>query len=225
MPYTSAELVSLACQIAKCPGFTSQVGKMLNIMLADLAQVYDFDTERETTTLTIGPLYSYYNLPADHLRTREVFYTLNGIPEFLVQFPLEQFDALPVPAGSNNYPEQFAVQVEATPNRMLFWPLPPFSLDITVRYQPQPADIVSPETSNTVPWFPNQKILLERLSSMAMMLSDDSRMTGTAKMSDNNLSKFLTMKDDKGGYAQQVKLDPRTFRTKSNLKPTKLTGW
>lgn len=226
MPLNCSQLIALACQTAKCPGYTSQAGQLLNVILADLAQLYDFDFERETTTLNIGPGSASYNLPANHLRTREVFYSVNGTIFYLNQIPLEEYDQLFQGPGINNYPGQFAIQIEASPHLIYFWPPPVIPLSVTIRYQPQPTDIFLPESNTAVPWFPNQDVLLKRLTAELMALTDDTRMDRFNKRADERLSKFLVMDDDKEGYAQRVKLDRRYFRGQSsNLKPTKQTGW
>jgi hypothetical protein len=43
---TSAQLVTLSTQIARAPGYTSQAGQLLNAILSDLAQTYDFALAR-----------------------------------------------------------------------------------------------------------------------------------------------------------------------------------
>src|SRR5690242_13656157 len=100
MPLTAAQIVTQATQNAKVPGYASQAGQLLNLVLQDLCQTYDFDLARKTIILqigtatpnTIGP----YSLPADYLRVRynEAFYLISGVPYTLIQIPLEEYDRL-----------------------------------------------------------------------------------------------------------------------------------
>lgn len=225
MPYSSSQLISLACQITKTPGYLTQAGMFLNTILADYCQtVADLDTIRQTTTIDIGATGAAYPLPANHLRTREVFYLVDGEPFYLNQIPLEEYDQLFVGPGVDNYPQSFAIQVETSPHTILFWPPPAISLSVTVRFQPQMTDITSPESSTVIPWFQNQRILLRDLCTDLMMLGDD-----TARKQDFTLDvekrmrKYLIMDDDKEGYAQTVKLDRRRFRPRDNFPPSKLS--
>ena len=39
------------------------------------------------------------------------------------------------------------------------------------------------------------------------------------------MSKYLEMDDDKEGFSQTVKLDPRAFRSNLNLPPSKKLGF
>lgn len=224
MALTAAQIVALSCQVCRVPGMTAQAGQFLNMVLQNLAQVYDFDFERKTNaSLSILASSASYSLPSDHLRTREVFYSINGTIFYLTQWPLEEYDQLFQGPGISNYPDRYAIQVETTPHTILFYPPPAQPLTVTVRYQPTPDDITMPETSSVIPWFPNQQILLKELNAMVSMLSDDERSIDFEKRAEKSLSKFLVNSDDKEGYAQQVQLDRRTYRVRDNAKPTKQT--
>src|SRR5258708_19399182 len=83
---TAAQIVNLANQIAKTPGFTALAGQKLNAILQELCMTYDFEVARATTTYVLnvsnspgtglgsGP----YLLPANYLRTQmgKQFYTV-----------------------------------------------------------------------------------------------------------------------------------------------------
>ena len=232
MPYTSSQLISLACQITKQPGFISQAGQFLNMILEDYCQtIEDQDTIRQTTTINIGGTVSpgggmgaSYALPANHLRTREVFYLVNGEPFYLNQIPLSDYDQLFVGPGVDNYPQSFAIQVETSPHTIWFWPPPAIPLAVTVRYQPLLGAIPNPETSSVVPWFPNQRILLRELCVDMLMLGDDTaRKQDLQRDIEKKMSAYLIMDDDKEGYARTVKLDRRMFRPRDNYPPSKLS--
>lgn len=231
--YTASQLVSLACQITKQLGFTTQCGQFMNMILADYAQTLeDLDSIRQTTTINIGGTVSSgnggagaaYPLPANHLRTREVFYLVNGEPFYLNQIPLEDYDQLFVGPGVDNYPQSYAVQVETTPHTLLFWPPPAIALAVTVRYQPQLGDIPNPESSTIIPWFANQRILLRDMCVDMLMMGDDTlRKQDLTKDVEDRMRKYLIMDDDKEGYARTVKLDRRMFRPRDNYPPSKLS--
>lgn len=229
MPYTSAQLCNRACFIAKAPGFLIQAGQYLNMILEDLCQTYDFDFIRETLTLPVSPLPangaanlpSGYALATDHLRTREVFYYVSGEPFYLTQMPIEEYDQLYNGPGISNYPENYAVRTETDPYTIYFYQPPQIPLTMFVRYQPQMADILNPETSTSIPWFINQRYLLKKLAADLMGETDDGRAPKWQAEAEGMLEKFLIMKDDKENYAQTIKLDRRVFKGGGSLRATK----
>jgi hypothetical protein len=232
---TAAQIVTLSCQIAKTPGFTSQAGQLLNSILSDLSQTYDFDVARGTTIITLtsgangtdtgsGP----YTLPADYLRARynEVFFTNLGVKYVLISIELAQYDAAVQTAGFQNFPVYFATDMSQSPPVMYVWPPSSGTFPLTVRYQRQMPDIATPETSSTVPWFPNQDYLRQKVATGLMEIANDDRLPAFTKLSDDTLTAYLKLKDDPEGHAQQVQLDRRQFRPGfSNLPVTKLVGW
>ena len=224
MAYTSAQIVAMACQIAKVPGYTSMGGQLLNMILADLCQRYDFDFIRTVTTVNLNsgnPPLTGYAMPSNYLRAREVFYYISGVPTFMNQEPLSDYDASFAGPGFQNYPTTFATDVGQNPVLMYFWPTPSVSIPVTVRYQPQMADITTPESSTVVPWFPNQVYLIKRLAGELMMISDDTRAMEFKKDAADVLRLFLEMDDDKEGYARQVLLDKRMFPGQGSNRVTK----
>lgn len=233
MPLTAAQIVTQACQNAKVPGFTSQAGQLLNLVLQDLCQNYDFDIARSSTLINVGtngsnPLQGPYSLPSDYLRTRYngAFYQINGVPYTLINIPLEEYDRLVQQAGINNYPEMFATDMGQSPPVMYFWPPPSGVFPTTVRYQRQMPDITTPETSSAVPWFPNQEYLIAALSAKLCAISDDERMVSFENIAMAKLEQYLKLKDDKEGYAQRVRLDRRQFAGQFKTLPnTKTIGW
>lgn len=247
MPLTCAQIVTLSCQIAKCPGYTAQAGQMLNAILRELAEDYDFDIMKVTnftvvtgTTLVnngAGP----YNLPENYLRAspEEVNYIFNGEPYVLVQFDMPRWRALFQGPGIQDLPRQFAtdfstVQTLGNPQAYL-WPPPNGAYNILWPYFMQHADIATPETSVTVPWMPSTTYLYTRLAGELMKITDDDRTEqylgdGTDKkrgLAADILEKYLISKDDKEGYAQQVKLDRNAFKNPNwnSLQNTKQIGW
>jgi hypothetical protein len=232
---TSAQLVTDSCSICKCPGFAAQAGRFLNTMLSDLAQCYNFPSARQTNVFTIGPnagtgyntQFYPLNLPANvtYLRTAEVFYNVSGTIFFLDQIPIEDYDKLFQGTGISNYPYWYTVNTEFSPPQMAFYPPPNLSLAVTIRTQYQPNDIVTPETATAVPWFPDQRYIKTQLCADLMQLTSDTRKKQFDADAMAMLTAYTKMVDDKMNYAQQVKLDRRMFRSVSDLKPTKTTGF
>jgi hypothetical protein len=118
---TASQLVSLATQIAKGPGFITQAGQNLNSILSDLCQDYDLDAAKKTynfqtnpATAPIGNLNVQlasgpFLLPVDYLRTKinDVLYFPSGLANFplrLTPIDLGEFDGLVQQAGFQNFP-------------------------------------------------------------------------------------------------------------------------
>ena len=94
-------------------------------------------------------------------------------------------------------------------------------------------DITMPETSATVPWFPNTNYLVRRLAGEMMMLTDDDRAPAYLSAEEEQfpngagviLRRYLTMQDDPEGRVKRVHLDRRFFKGPTQLKNTKIVGW
>ena len=220
MALTSAQIITRACTIAKVPGYTVQAGQYLNMILASLNQIYDFDYIKKTQLISLTNV-AGYALNADHLRTKEVFYNVNGSIFYLYQIPIETYHALFIGPGVSNYPNRYAVDVSTTPYTLLFYPPPSITQTVTVNYFPAIADIVSPETSATVPWFLNQEYLILKVASALMLETDDSRAAQFDAKAEMLLSKVLTMDDDKEGFSQSITLDRGRFKPGDNLRNNK----
>lgn len=228
MPLNCAQLVLYACQIAKCPGFTSQAGDLLQMNLDQLARAHDWDILKKVETLAVnasGTNLTPYAVAADYLRTKEVFYTVDGVVFYLQQLPLEQFDQLFQGTGVSNYPQNFAIDIGTTPANMYFYPPPAFALSVTHRYYHLPAAVPNIASSSTVPWFPETRYLLSALAADLMMLTDDERRPQFLAEAEALLDKYIPLSDDDEGFARQVTLDGRRFNMGSNgVAPTKQTG-
>lgn len=200
MPQTAAEIVTLACQIAKCPGFVTQGQQLLNRFLETLAQDYDCPSAAYTFyNFTIGvnagtgpgqPTGSWYllELPssatpvlsgAKWLRTHSVFYNVSGTIFYLVQIPLSDYDALFQGQGISNYPYWYSVDTTGAPvlatSQMAFYPPPQQQLQVTIRNQYQPNDIAADAFGTTTPWFPQQDILIDGTAMGLMRITGDKR--------------------------------------------------
>lgn len=241
MPLTAAQICTRAAQIARVPGFLTQAGDSLNVVLQELCQDYDFALARKTYQFNFntGQLNSsgqaFQDFPADFLRAirNECFYYISGVPYPMIPLDLSEFDMLVQQSGVQNFPVFFYVSMSDTPPRAFFWMPPSGAYAVTVKYFAQMPDIATPSTSAMVPWFPNQNYLITRVAGELMKDSDDER--ATAYLSDQDqhpggagtiLRKYLQMKDNKGDRAQTVELDRRRFgRSFDRLRNTKQIGW
>lgn len=245
MPLTSAQIISLANQQAKCPSFTSQAGQKLNTILEELCRTYDlaqskklfnftFNTGPPSTNSGTGP----YLLPADYLRTQngKQFYIYNGQPYFMTRIEQWEYDALIQQPGFADFPRDFYVDMSTSPPSEYVWPPPSIAVPVTVRYFSLMPDIATPETSATIPWFTYQNYLITRLTGEMMAITDDTRAADF--LTDNEqrnpqgagvlLRRYLEMKDDPEGRAKTVELDRRRFGRAlawQNLPNTKSIGW
>lgn len=114
MPLNSTQIITLACQIAKCPGFTAQAGELLNSILSELCQTYDFDAARGPPYIfTFNGLSGPYPLPADYLRMRKgkSFYMYNGQPYFMNYIELEEYEGLVQQLGFHDFPRNITVDM------------------------------------------------------------------------------------------------------------------
>lgn len=255
MPLTAAQICALSRQDARCPGFTSQSGQLLNMILSDLCQNYDFDVTKQTFQFNFnGALINsngqaYQNLPANYLRgiRNESFYIISGVPYPMIPCDLEEFDMLVEQAGLANFPVFYATDMSlsgvvnsptgvggAAVPVMLIWQVPSGAYPVTVRYYSQMPDIATPETSAVVPWFPNGAYLRTELSGRLMQLTDDERADAFLSADEDRhpqgagvlLRRFLIMKDDRGTRTRTVQLDRRKFGSAyDRLRSTKTIGW
>lgn len=252
MPLQAQQILALARQDARCPGFTQQSGQILNAVLSDLCQTYDFEHAKKTLQFTLPTTslnangQAFFNLPTDYLRTAgryENFYTIQGVPYPMIHCDQEEFDMLVQQSNVSNFPVFFATDVSgsgATNNGtlgvpvMMFWQIPSGAFPATLRYFSQMPDITTPETSTTIPWFPNQTYLRRRIAGELMMLVDDDRAADYLSADEDAhpngagvmLRHYLQMHGDKTDRAKTVTLDRRRFGTSfDRLRNTKKIGW
>ena len=248
MPLTSAQIVTLACQTAKCPGFTSQAGQFLNATLQDLCQDYDLDAALGSNVFSFnsaaGSGSGPYALPADYLRTQvidgkdEFFYTINGVPYPLIQVTKAEYDWLVQTPGFQSYPYNYATDLSTQATlgfpQLFVWPPASGSYPCVQRYYRLMPDIATPESSAVVPWFLNTDILLTSVAGRLMGLTGDSRYT--EYMSEDferyptswkaKLNAYLKNVKDREGAVKTVGKDRRRWgRPFDQLKNTKNVGW
>lgn len=133
---TSQQIVTRACKIARAPKFLEDGGDILNQILGELCQTYDFDIARGVVNFLfnlqyggddynsdydsdfgpplVGGLNSGpYALPSDWLRSRrdDVFYTIDGVKYVMINVDMSEFDSLVQQAGLMSYPQNYTVDL------------------------------------------------------------------------------------------------------------------
>jgi len=241
MPLTANQIITQACQNANVPGFTAQAQNLLNMILAELAQDYDFVVAMGTYRFNLptnqiqygGGTVSSTTFPADYLRAKknECLYFISGVPYTLIPVDLDEFDRLVATPGLQNFPTVFATDMSQVPPVAYFWMPPSGSFPALFRYQramPDMADFTQ------VPWFPQQNYLLTRLTGELCKITDDERHTALLSYDEDGapggagsvLRRFLRMKEDEENRTKTVQLDRRRFGTAfDRLRNTKQIGW
>ena len=255
MPLSASQIVALALQTAKTPGFTAQAGQLLNVILAELCDSYDFDVAKVTFNFNFNPGLltpignlniqagnGPYPLPANYLRAKEgdVMWFLQGVPYPMIPVDLDEFDVMVEQAGLQSYPYLWATDTSQSPPVAYVWPPASGAFPVMVRYYAKMPDIGAggaavngfnpggdpPEISRTIPWFPNQSYLIDKLTARVMKIADDERGRAMEADADKSLALYLTLKDDSANRSKRIKLDKRRFgRDISRLPSTKIVGW
>jgi len=243
MPLQAQQIVSYACSVAKAPAYTTQAGDFLNLILQELCS-YDLDVIRSVYNFTFnssaGNNQGPYTLPTNWLRSNrgDVLYTILGVPYIMIPIQLSEFDALVEQAGLNAYPVNYAIDTSpiATQGHPQMWVWPPAagSYPVTARYFSQMADISTPASSSTIPWFPDQAYLLRRLTGEVMTLTGDDRAPSWLGGEDPQsgflgagalLDRYLKTQGESDAV-KTVSLDRRRFgSTYLGLPNTKTIGW
>jgi hypothetical protein len=232
MAFTAAQIVALACNEAKCPGFVTQGGNYLNLTLKDLWLHRDLKVNRKTQTLTVSTgTFGPFALESDYMRTYDLFYLQNNLPYFLKPAAQEMFDQQFKDPAVGNYPYMYATDLSdaaqaafSTAGTIYIYPVTSASLSLTHRYMQQRADITTPETSSVVPWFADQDYLIKATAYRLMGITDDERQAKYMTDCEAMLRTHLIMAaDDEQQIVRAVKLDPWRFRTNRSYKPTKIT--
>ena len=229
---TAQQIVNRACAIAKCPGFVTQGGIYLNMALEDLWLHRDLKINRVTEFITVqannfGP----FTLPLNYLRTYDLFFEQNNLPYFLNPISTEEYDQEFKDPSIANYPYEFMTiltdettsQANNSAGTLFIYPQSSGAITLTHRYMVKQPDIVTPETSSVIPWFPDQEYLIRKTAAYLMDETDDTRMDRFNAMCDQMLRTHIIMEGDEQQVVKSVRLDPRRFHTNRTLKPTKIT--
>lgn len=231
------QVIILACQIAKCPGFTSQAGEFYNNVLEDLYLKRDLKMLRATGTINIqGGTNGPFTLESDYERTYDLFYqipmssTTGGLPVFLNPIGMDRFDSEFKSPSLSNYPVEFAtdlsIQAQAASGSsgyLYVYPQSSGLITLTHRYMQKQPSITTPELSTAFPWFPSTDYLVRATAARLMELTDDDRMTTFYAMADKMLLPYLIQEGDEQQVVKEIKLDPMRFRFSRSLKKTKVT--
>lgn len=248
MALTAAQIVALAVQEAKVPGFLAQAGQFLNATLQDLCMNYDLDPclvlfnfqFNSATGQGSGP----YLLPLNYLRTQVIdgkdnfFYIIDGVPYPLIQVTFAEYNWLVQTPGFQSYPYNYATNLPMTPGQgqgsLYVWPPASGGYNAFLYYYALMPDIATPEISSVVPWFPNTQYLIRSVAGRLMGISNDNRQA--AYLGDDPkefplgagtiLNAYLKNAKDREGAAKTVGLDRRRWgRPFDRLKNTKQIGW
>lgn len=253
MALQAQQICALAQADAKCPNYGVSAGELLNVILQELCQTYQLDYNRGTTTFNFNPalvgastLYPNvqpgagpYALPTDFLRMWDDIdntWYLNGVPYPMIPCDISEYDNFVQQSNVQGYPyiaatdvSELAVATYGAP-QLLVWPPASGAYQCMIRYVRQMPDISSPQSSSTVPWFPNSQYLRTRLAGELMKITNDDRWE--AFLGDGPagaqgiLDRFLKLTGDNSNRATSVKLDRRQFHTQwSRLPNTKQVGW
>ena len=226
------QIVSLACGIAKCPGFTVQGGLFLNLTLEDLWLHRDLKVNRKTVQIPVqannnGP----FPLAADYQRTYDLFFQQNNLPYFLHPISTEEYDQEFKDPSIANYPYEFMTLLydaqtaitNGSAGQLFIYPQSSGQISLTHRYMQERPAMVSPEISSEIPWFEDQDYLVKATAGRLMDLTDDSRRESFLAQCEGMLRIHLIMEGDEQAVVKSVRLDPRRFHTNRTLKPTKIT--
>lgn len=205
---------------------TSQIGQTLNTVLVSLALQQDLDLVRRQATinLTTGASPSSYALPANYLRARRFYYYVNGNPFEMINKDLEDLLLQYQDASVVDYPYWFATDTNTANNLIYVYPNPVVPLSATLIYFDSAVEISTPESSATVPWYPDQDFLINECARRMMRITDDERIALFKADSDETQRRTLRLMNDPERRARLVLRDPGTFRSVQNVKPTKIEG-
>lgn len=224
---TATQICSLARTIAKAPGYTVQSGQFLNLVLDDLVLHRDLKMNRVEQTITVqagsnGP----FALQTDYLRTYDLFYTVNNFPYMLYPLSQEEYDGLFKDPSIANYPYCYTTdltnQATQTACELFIYPQSNSSLSMTHRYMIKRADISSPESSSTVPWFDDQDYLIHATAMRLMKITDDARYERFRADGEAMLKLHIIMEGDEQKVVKEMRLDPQRFHLNRSMRPTKI---
>jgi hypothetical protein len=118
---------------------------------------------------------------------------------------------------------QALAQNPPSAGQLFIYPQSSGTITLTHRYMVKQPDIVTPETSTVIPWFPDQDYLITATAARLMQITDDTRRPDFLKEAATMLGIQLIMEGDEQQVVKSVRLDPRRFHTNRTLKPTKIT--
>ena len=237
----------MASRIAKGgAGMVSIAGQWLNLVLEDLKLNKNLKVNRVTQSITVQPgVYGPFALEADYLRTYDLFYplpvagggTASSMTQFLTPVTMAQFDAEFKSPSISNYPYEFATDLSTqaqvwsggsqgsgtltSAGQLFVYPQSSGTIVMTHRYMKDQPDMATPETSTQAPWFEYTEYLITATAANMMGVTGDDRFAQYRQMAQDMLRPHLIMEGDEQEAVHSVDLDPRRFKFKRGLKPTK----
>lgn len=230
-----------ASRIAKGgTGMVAIAGMWLNTVLDDLFRIRNLKVNRETASILLTPAAQYgpFDLPTKYLRTYDMFYPLpvsgggtagGSTTQFLNSVTMEQFDSEFKSPSIADYPYEFATDLSETARtasangsgQLFVYPQTSGNITITHRYMIERDAIVNPESSSTVPWFPQWLYLVNATAAHMFGTTGDDRHAEYIAMAEKLLAPYLIQEGDEQRTVQNVQLDQRHFKFHRNLRPTK----
>lgn len=226
MAYSAATIIADALAIAKCPGFTQQGGRALNLVLDDLVLHRNLKVNLVSSTITMTPNSNGpFPLEALYLRTYDMFYYVNGEPYFIVPCSLKQLDQDNVKINLGSFPYEWASDLSPVASggvgNLYIYPTSNSALAVTHRYYLRQNPITTPESSASIPWFSDQDYLMQAVATRMMRITDDTRYDRFVAECERMLMAHLLTEGDEQQVVKEVALDPRRFRLKNSTKSTK----
>lgn len=142
----------------------------------------------------------------------------------LNQMSLAMYDSLFSGPGIQNYPENYATDLNPDPPVLYLYPPPIIPMQIFMRYQSMPPAISSPSSNTNPPWFPYAQYLIRKVAQEIMLVTDDARYQEMYPVTEAMLQSILKIQGDAENYVRTVGLDPMLFRPQS-FGPNKMTGF
>lgn len=218
-------------------GMVAIAGQYLNLVLEELKLIRNLQVNRVTQSLTVQPgIYGPFNLESDFLRTYDMFYplptsgggTASSMTQFLVPITMEQFDAEFKSPSISNYPYEYATDLStqaktasASAGQFVIYPQTSGQIVLTHRYMKNQPDLINPSTSAETPWFAFTDYLIKATAGRMMGLTGDDRQSQYLAEAENMLRPYLIQEGDEQQAVHNIRLDPRHFKVKTGLKPTK----
>jgi len=201
---TSQQIIALACQDAKVPGWTQQAGQHMIAVLDELCETYDWEATKVNFNGALNPAVQAVDpnivagqgpsaLPAGYLRMvpRTFVYLFNGVPYPLTNWEDADFDSQVQQVGIASLARDYITDL-SNPAAPVFFIYPPTNgaYPYRGRCHIRMPDIGSsaaasltgwvpgvnpPESSAVIPWFPNTTYLRTRIAGELMKGTGDKR--------------------------------------------------
>ncbi len=241
-------ICSRASGIAKGgTGMTGIAGQYLNNVLEELVLLRDLQINRVTTAFVANAATGYgpYALPADYLRSYDMFYRIPGIDGqsassqtlFLNPITMEQWDAEFRSPTQTNYPYEYATDLSTdaqvwsggaqglgtltSAGNVFIYPASNGVLTLTHRYMKKQPVYSLPNENASEPWCPYSDYLITATAAKMCRETGDDRWSALREESEQMLRPYLIQEGNEQQTVQNVRLDFRQYRFNRGVKPTK----